>query len=723
MHCTSCALNIEKTLKAMPGVKSASVNYAAEKAFVEFDSEKVTATQIQAKIKSLGYDSTDTEVIVEDRVEGGISLKFWVGLALSIPILIVSMPQLISWLIPQAQMLMDFPGRAYLLWALATPVQFWVGWQFYQGAWAGLKNKTANMDTLVALGTSAAYFYSVANVFMDPMNLFFETSSLLIVFILLGKMLEARAKGRASQAIKKLAGLRPKTALVLRGKKEVEVSISDVKVGDILIIKPGEKIPVDGEVVEGSTSVDEAMISGEPIPVEKHVGDSVIGATINKHGSIKIKATQVGDGTVLAQIIKLVEEAQGSKAPIQKLADQVSAIFVPTVLIIALLTFLGWYFLGGHNFGFALMVSVSVLVIACPCALGLATPAALIVGTGKGAENGILIKSGEGLERAEKVTTVMFDKTGTLTHGKPEVTDIIPTSSLTGTEVISLAAILESRSEHPLADAIMTKAKESKQTKLEVKEFTAIPGHGIAGMVGKDTYYFGNRKLLAKNKIDLNLAIEEHIVALEKQGKTVMILSSKKEILGMVAVSDTVKESSKSAISELIKMGINPVMITGDNAQTAKAVANTVGIKDIFAEVLPENKSTEVKNLQGEGQVVAMVGDGINDSIALTQSDIGIALGSGTDVAMESGQIVLVRDDISDVPAAIRLSKATMKKIKENLFWAFAYNIIGIPIAAGLLYPAYGILLRPELAGAAMALSSVSVLTNSLLLKRFKVRK
>lgn len=725
MHCTNCALNIEKTLGKMPGIKSANVNYAAEKAFVEFDPNRITIAEIFAKVKSLGYEAAEAEELGmegHDHSSSDLSLKFWVGLILTVPVLIISMPQLVSWAIPSAEMLMNFPGRAFVLWALATPIQFWVGWQFYKGAWAALKNKSANMDTLVALGTSAAYFYSVANVFLNPENLYFETSSLLIVFILLGKLLEARAKGQASGAIKKLMGLKPKTARVIRVGKELDVPITEVKVGDIVLVRPGEKIPVDGVVISGNSSVDESMISGEPIPVEKVKGDKVIGATINKHGSIRIKATQVGEQTVLAQIIKLVEEAQGSKAPIQKIADRVSGIFVPTVLVISIVSFLVWYFWFGQPFSFALMIAVSVLVIACPCALGLATPAAIIVGTGKGAENGILIKSGEALERAEKIDTVLFDKTGTLTKGKPELVDVVPASSQGKEVLVQIAASIEHESEHPLAEAFVSYAKEKGITLRKVKNFKAIPGKGIEGEIEGVKYFLGNRKLILENSLKITTEGEAKISKLESEAKTVMILATKSKILGLLSVADQLKENSATAIKALIGMNAEPAMITGDNQKTANAVAKKVGIKNVLAEVLPENKSSEVKRLQGEGRVVAMVGDGINDSIALTQSDVGIALGSGTDVAMESGQIVLVKDDISDVGAAIKLSKATMSKIKQNLFWAFIYNIVGIPVAAGLLYPLYGILLKPEIAGAAMALSSVSVLTNSLLLKRVKIK-
>jgi Cu+-exporting ATPase len=725
MHCATCALNIEKGLKKMSGVKTASVNFAAEKAFVEFDPRKISPKEIIAKVHDLGYEAAEEAEVKEEENDEAKSLRksFWLSLAFTLPVLFISMPQLLAPFWMDAMMLMDFPGRGWLLLVLTLPVQFWIGARFYKGAWAGLKNKTANMDTLVALGTSAAFFYSAVNVLLGSNELFFETSALLITFIVLGKMLEARAKGKASEAIKKLAGLRPKTARVLVGGKEKEVEIEKVKVGDILVIRPGEKIPVDGEVIEGLSSIDESMISGEPIPVEKTVGDKVIGSTINKHGSIKIKATQVGEGTILAQIIKLVEEAQGSKAPIQALADRVSAVFVPAVLVIAVITFLVWFVLFNAALPFALSAAVAVLVIACPCALGLATPAAMIVGTGKGAENGILIKSGEALERAQKVDTVVFDKTGTLTYGKPQVIKVTSAGKATEKEVVRLAASLEKKSEHPLAEAILGKAEMEKVKIAEVTDFKAIPGKGIEGKIGGTKYFLGNRKLVEDAKAAVSMDQEKMIGDQEVQGYTVMILAKNGAVVGLISAGDEIKESALKAVKELSAMNIESVMLTGDNTRTAKAVAKKVGIKRIFAEVLPEEKSNHVKELQERGRVVAMVGDGINDAVALTQANIGIALGGGTDVAMESGEIVLVKDEITDVVNAIRLSRATMRKIKENLFWAFIYNIIGIPVAAGLLYPVWGLLLRPELAGAAMAFSSVSVLANSLLLKSFRVKR
>jgi Cu+-exporting ATPase len=620
------------------------------------------------------------------------------------------MPQILIPFGINAEMLMDFPNRKLILFLLTTPVQFYAGWQFIKGAFAAARNKTTNMDTLVAVGTLSAYLYSVATTFFVLGDSYFEVAALLITFILLGKLLEARAKGKTNEAIKKLMGLRAKTARVIRKGKEIQLPIEEVKVGDIILVKPGEKIPVDGVVTKGSSSVDESMISGEPIPVEKNIGDEVVGSTINKHGSFEFKTTQVGEGTFLAQIIKLIEEAQGSKAPIQRIADKISSIFVPTVIVISLITFITWFFFFHATFIFSLLMAVAVLVIACPCALGLATPTAIMVGTGRGAENGILIKSGEALETAYKLDTVVFDKTGTLTYGKPVVTDVSD-----GKDVLSIAASLENLSEHPLAEAIVARAKTEKLKLNETKGFKAIPGFGIEGEVNSKKYFFGNRRLMEREGIPAS-NFETELTAFENEGKTAMILAEKGKIVGIVAVADTLKENSKEAVETLKSMGIETVMITGDNKRTAEAIAQKTGITKVLADVLPEDKAHEVKKLQKEGKIVAMVGDGINDSVALTQADIGIALGSGTDIAMESGDIVLIKDDLRDVINAIKLSRATMSKIRQNLFWALFYNVIGIPIAAGIFASA-GLVLRPEFAGLAMALSSVSVVSNSLLLR------
>nr|WP_277352308.1 copper-translocating P-type ATPase [Caloranaerobacter azorensis] len=600
--------------------------------------------------------------------------------------------------------------NGYLQLALATLVQFIIGYRFYKGAYHSLKGGGANMDVLVALGTSAAYFYSLYNLISGVKEYYFEASAVIITLILLGKMLEAIAKGRTSEAIKKLMNLQAKTARVIRDGKELDIPVEQVVVGDIVVVRPGEKIPVDGIVIEGNSSVDESMLTGESIPVDKKEGDEVIGATINKHGTFKFKATKIGRDTVLSQIIKLVEEAQGSKAPIQRLADKVAGIFVPTVIGIAILTFAIWYFVEG-DFTNALINAVAVLVIACPCALGLATPTAIMVGTGKGAENGILIKGGEYLERAHQIDTLIFDKTGTITKGEPEVTDIISFNK-SKEDILKFAAIAEKASEHPLGQAIVKKGEESGIKLTDSEKFNAIPGHGIFAVIEGKEVYLGNRKLMKDKNINIE-DIEDEIVNLESQGKTAMILSINGRAEGIIAVADTVKEHSREAIKQLKSMGIEVYMITGDNERTANAIAREVGIENVIAEVLPEHKAQEVQKLKAQGKKVGMVGDGINDAPALVKADIGFAIGTGTDVAIEAADITLMKGDLRDIVLAIRLSRRTMRTIKQNLFWAFFYNSIGIPLAAlGFL--------NPMIAGAAMAFSSVSVVSNSLRLKRFK---
>ena len=614
----------------------------------------------------------------------------------------------------------DVPYKNYILFFLATPVQFWVGAGIYKSAFGALKNKSANMDTLIAIGTSAAYFYSVYVIFFEPMgDQYFEAAAVLITFVILGRYLEAIAKGKTSEAIKKLMNLSPKIATVIRNGKEEKIPVDDVVINDVIIVKPGEKIPVDGIIIEGESAIDESMITGESMPVEKKKNDLVIGATINKHGSFKFKATKIGANTTLSQIIKLIEDAQGKKAPIQKFADQISAYFVPAIIIIALIAFLVWYFVVGQTFSFALIIAVSILVIACPCALGLATPTAIMVGTGKGAEKGILIKGGDALETAHKLYAVVFDKTGTLTQGKPEVTDIIPMhNSITEEEVLRLSASIEQNSEHPLAQAVVNKAKE-KNLKLEVvKNFKAVPGHGVEGNIGKKKIIVGKPEYI--RKISSLESYNNQISELEEQGKTVIVLCLDKKPSGILAIADTPRKDSILAVKALHKSKIFVYMITGDNKRTANAIAKQLGVNHVIAEVLPEDKAKHVKELQKKGKV-AMVGDGINDAPALAQADIGIAIGSGTDVAMETGNIVLMNNSTLDVVKAIKLSKITISKIKQNMFWALFYNSLGIPIAAGLLYPFTGWLLSPIIAGGAMALSSVSVVLNTLLMKRKKI--
>ncbi|MDO8340677.1 MAG: copper-translocating P-type ATPase, partial [Candidatus Woesebacteria bacterium] len=629
-----------------------------------------------------------------------------------------------------------FPYIGIISFILATPIQFYIGAGFYKGMVSALRMKTFNMDSLIAIGTSVAYFYSLVNFmgyyatknsFIGLMgekipDLYFETAAFLITFVLLGKFLETKAKGRTSEAIKKLMGLQAKTARVIRNGKTFDIPIEDVIKNDIIVVRPGEKISVDGVITKGSSAIDESMITGESLPIEKFIGDNVIGGTINKLGSFEFCATRIGSETTLSQIIRLVEDAQGSKAPIQAVADKISAWFVPAVIAIAILTFIIWFFILGSTLPFALMAFTAVIVIACPCALGLATPTAIMVGTGVGAEHGILVKGGEPLESASKINTIVFDKTGTITKGKPEVTDIDGLSNLNDIEILTIAASLEKQSEHPLAEAIVNYAEIEKYKLNKVINFEAIPGYGVKGEIGKNKYYLGNRKLMT-DTLNFNIdKFEKRLEKLEDQGKTAMILSSKKEILGIIAVADTVKETSKEAVENLKKNGIEVWMITGDNQRTANAIAMQVGITNILAEVLPQNKAEEVKKLQNMGKKVAMVGDGINDAPALAQADLGIAMGSGTDVAMETGGIVIIKSDLRDVVNALDLSKTTVAKIRQNMFFALFYNVIGIPIAARV-FMFMGLILKPELAGLAMALSSVSVVSNSLLLRNYKPGK
>jgi len=711
-HCINTVGNALNLLKGIT-YKNLSTN---EKAAIGYDPSLINPEEIKKAIKKAGYESIEESGIDREKETREKEIKhlknlFLTGLILSIPTFILSFPDLFK------LNLGNLPVNWILL-ILATPVQFYVGYRFYIGTWIALKNKSANMDSLIAIGTSAAFIYSslvtFSPSFFQSNEVYFDTAAIIITFIILGKWLEAKAKGKASEAIKKLIGLQPKTARVIRNGKQIQIPIESVLVNDIILIKPGEKIPVDGIIIDGSSSIDESMITGESIPVEKIKGDVVIGATINKYGSFKFKATKVGKDTTLSQIIKLVEEAQGSKAPIERLADTVSSYFVPVVIIIAVLSFLLWYLVLNQTFIFSLSIFIAVLIIACPCALGLATPTAIIVGTGKGAEYGILIKGGETLETAHKLTTIVLDKTGTLTKGKPEVTDII---SFNNKEVLKIAAIAEKHSEHPLAEAIINKSKSIKIP--NPSSFKAIPGHGVKVSYNKKIIFVGTRKLMRDNKLNTT-NIEKEIQKLENQGKTVVIVSLDKEIIGLIAVADTLKENSKEAIERLNKMKLETIMLTGDNERVAKAIASQLGIKKVLAEVLPEHKENEIKKLKKQGKVVAMVGDGINDAPALAQADIGIAIGSGTDIALETGNIVLIKNDLRDIITSIDLSKYTVKKIKQNLFWAFFYNTAGIPIAAGILYPLTGFLLNPIIAGAAMALSSVSVVSNSLLMKTYK---
>jgi len=740
MHCASCALIIEKNLKKVAGVKQANVNFNAEKAHVVFDSSKSNVDELLTAVKKAGYRAElantadpDAERKRKEKEIKAYSRKFFVALGLSIPMLYFMLFDFFAFM-PLRAVLLPYIGIVSLL--LTIPVQFYIGAGFYRGMWSSLKMKTFNMDSLIAIGTSTAFLYSlwqflgyaIKNSTLIGLNgakipeLYFETAAFLITFVILGKWLETKAKGKTSDAIKKLMGLQPKTARVIRGSVTVDIPIDQVQKGDIIMVRPGEKIPVDGIIKKGNSSIDESMLTGESIPAEKNVGDKVIGATINKHGSFEFEVTKVGSETALAQIIRLIEEAQGSKAPIQAMADKISAWFVPIVLVLAILTFVVWFFFLSASLSFALMAFTSVIVIACPCALGLATPTAIMVGTGKGAEYGVLIKGGEPLEAANKIQAIVFDKTGTLTNGKPEVTDMISLSTLDEEEIIRISASLEKSSEHPLAEAIVRYAEEESINIAPVTDFRAIPGHGVEGKVDTAVYYLGNRKLIS-DKLNLNIEkAERKVRRLEEAGKTVMILADETQVIGLIAVADTLKESSLEAIQKLQKNKIEVYMITGDNKRTADAIAKQVGITNVLAEVLPEDKATEVKKIQDTGKKVAMVGDGINDAPALAQADLGIAMGGGTDVAMETGGIVIIKNDLRDVLNAIQLSRETMGKIRQNMFFALFYNVMGIPIAARV-FAGLGLVLKPELAGLAMAFSSISVVTNSLLLKYFKPNK
>ncbi|MFC1768653.1 heavy metal translocating P-type ATPase [Nanoarchaeota archaeon] len=717
MHCNSCALVLDRALAKEQGVKKAYVNFSTEKAGVTYDPKITDEQKLIDAIKKKGYDGyvskeRDFNRERKERKAELRKLKFKVifSSVFAIPTLILGMFFMSS----------PIPFQDYIMWFLATPVQFYVGKQFYQGAWAALQNKTSNMDTLIALGTSAAYFFSVFVVlFGFGSHQYFEASAVLITLVVLGKYLEAVAKGKTGEAISKLMKLGAKTATVIKKGKEVKINIDDVVKGDIVIVKPGEKVPVDGVITEGHSSIDESLVTGESIPVEKKKGDTVMSSTINKTGTFRFKATKVGSETTLARIIQLIEDAQTKKAPIQRFADKVSSYFVPIVIAIAITTFLVWFSIVDADVGFALIASVAVLVIACPCALGLATPTAIMVGTGKGARKGILIKGGDALETAHKLKYIVFDKTGTITKGKPEVTDLIVGKATSEKKLLEIAGSIEKGSEHPLAEAIVNKATSQKTKIKKISGFKALVGRGVKAKFSGKEYYLGNVRLMKERKVNLSKH-ERAISKLEEEGKTVMILSHAKNILGLIAVADEIKEDSPIAINRLRKLGLKVFMITGDNERTAKAISMRAGIDNYFAEVLPYQKADYVKKLQKKGKVGA-VGDGINDAPMLAQADIGIAMGSGTDVAMETGSIVLMRDSLLDIPKAIKLSRLTMTKIRQNMFWALFYNSLGIPIAAGVLYPFTGWLLSPMIAGGAMAASSVSVITNSLLLryKRF----
>jgi Cu+-exporting ATPase len=737
MTCANCAMNIERTLnKKVSGVVKASVNFASERAAVQYLPNLTSVEEMIAAIRQAGYDAIPPDETGEDedteqrarRAEiADQTRKFIVGILFTLPLFLWSMGRDFGLLGGWSHAL----WVNWAFWALATPVQFYTGWDYYTGGFKSLKNRSANMDVLVAMGSSVAYFYSVA-VLLHPAlgsHVYFETSAVIITLIKLGKMLESRAKGRTGNAIRKLMGLRPKTATIMRDGKEVEVSLKEVKVDDVVVVRPGEKIPVDGIVLEGNSAVDESMLTGEPIPVDKSTGDTVVGATINSEGLLKFRATKVGKDTALAQIIKLVQDAQGSKAPIQALADRVAAVFVPGVIGIATITFILWWSLGGE-FVPAMIRLVAVLIIACPCALGLATPTAIMAGTGKGAEKGILFKDSEALEKATKLETIVLDKTGTLTLGKPAVADVIAFNTSSPVqhkkELLRIAASVEKGSEHPVGRAILKEAEKQGLELFEPQEFKASGGLGVQARINGQLVYVGKPGWFREMGLDMEGG-NEYVHTLQRQGKTLMAVVVEKELAGLIAVADSLKPESMEAVAELRGQGLKVVMLTGDNTETATSIGEQVRVDEIVAEVRPEEKSMKVKELQSRGQMVGMVGDGINDAPALAQADVGIAIGTGTDVAIETADVILASGNLLGISRAIQLSRATMRTVKENLFWAFIYNMILIPVAAGLLYPLEFLpsLLRqlhPILAALAMALSSITVVSNSLRLYRAKIK-
>lgn len=735
MSCASCAMTIENAVSKIPGVDKASVNLATEIMTVEAN-DSVTPEDIAKVVDGVGYSARPRGKSVEEELEEKNEKKeahlremkrnLTISAIFTVPLLFIAMADMVGIPMPAFLSPMQSPvSYALIQLALSLPI-IWLGRRFFVDGFKALSKGHPNMDSLVALGTSAAFLYSLYGTYHVleghahfAMNLYYESAGVILTLITLGKYFEDVSKGKTSMAIQTLVGLAPKMATVLRDGQEVEVPVEEVQVGDLIRVKPGEKVPVDGVVTEGNSTVDESMLTGESIPVSKAVGDEVIGASLNKTGSFILKATKIGKDTALSQIIQLVEQAQGSKAPIAKLADKVSGVFVPIVIVLALVSGLAWYFLGQESWVFALTITISVLVIACPCALGLATPTAIMVGTGKGAENGILLKSGEALEEANHVNMVVFDKTGTITNGTPVVTDVVTADNTDADALIRLAASLEVASEHPLGEAIVAKAKEQGAAFEEVTNFEAIPGFGIKGHVGETLVFLGNEKWMRENGL-ANEAMNEKANRFAEQGKTPLYIGYNGAVQGLIVVADTVKESSARAIQTLHEMGIQVAMMTGDHERTAQAIAAEVGIDRVFSEVLPQDKANYVSKLQEEGYIVAMVGDGINDAPALAQAQVGIAIGTGTDVAIESADAVLMKSDLMDVPAMLKLSRATIRNIKENLFWAFAYNVIGIPFAMGVLHLFGGPLLNPMIAGAAMSFSSVSVVLNALRLKRWK---
>ncbi|RMD57320.1 MAG: copper-translocating P-type ATPase [Nitrospirae bacterium] len=731
MSCAACVRRIERALSSIDGVKDVSVNLATSRASILYDPRRVNLDSIRKSLTDTGYEfmgvvsekTIDIAELSKSRELRSLKIKLSVGIVLSILISIGSMQHMFLFL-------NDFPRRyvLFILLLLSTVVVFWVGSSFIIGAIKAAKKRSADMNTLVAVGALSAYFYSLSATLFPSFfttasllpHVYFDSASMITTLVLLGRFLETRARGKASEAVRKLLELQPKTAHVIRDGKEIEIKIEDIVKGDIVVVRPGEKIPVDGVVVSGSSAVDESMLTGESIPVEKGEGAEVFGGTLNTSGIINVRATKVGSDTAIAQIIRLVQEAQGSKAPIQRLADKVASIFVPIVFSIALITFIVWYvFVPEATFNRALLNFVSVLIISCPCAMGLATPTAIMVGTGRGAEMGVLIKGGEVLERISKVDTIVFDKTGTLTTGKLEVVDIITDKGMSREELLRIALSIERASEHPLAKAIVKRAEEEHIEPLPLSSFKALSGFGAEAVVNGEEILIGNKRLIKSRKIPMD-GMEMIADKYEEEGKTTIYIARKDGVIGIITLLDTPKASAKEAVSSLLSMGMEVVMLTGDNKKTAEAIAKTIGIKEVLAELLPNEKLEAIKKIQSEGRVVAMVGDGINDAPALATADVGIAIGTGTDVALEASDITLISDDLRGVVRAIKLSLKMMRIIKENLFWAFFYNILGIPIAAGVLYPFFGILLNPVFAASAMAFSSVSVVSNSLRLRRFK---
>jgi Cu+-exporting ATPase len=706
MHCTACATGIESGLKRLDGVTDAMVNFASKEAIVKFDEDKVSLDKIKAAVKRGGYEAVERIEDVSEKRRKEVRSKillFFVGLALTIPIALISF-------------IFKFPQMNYLLLALATPVQFVVGWHFYIGAYSSIRNRFADMNVLVALSSSAAYFYSLCiTVFVPDGMGFFDASAVVITTITLGMLLEDLAIERTGDALKKLMKLQPKTATVIRDGLEKETPVDEVQIGDIVIVKPGDKVPVDGSVTDGHTFIDESMITGESVPVEKNIGDPVFGGTINKTGAVKLQAEKVGIETTIAQIIRLVREVQASKAPIQRLADKVVNVFVPVVVTISVSSFIVWLFILGNQ-AMALTTMVAVLAVSCPCALGIATPAAIMIGVGKGAENGVLIKNDAVLEVAKKIDTVIFDKTGTLTTGKLDVTDVVADDRL---KTLELAAVAEKWSEHPIGQAVVKRAEDEGINVAEPDSFDALPGFGVVAIVKGKKVLIGNRALMKKNNVSTQ-KLESEIENLEGDGKTVLMVAVEENASGLIAVSDTLKEHSVEAVATLQKMGLEVVILSGDTKRTVQAVARQLGVDKVLAEVAPAQKVDEIRRLQSQGRFVAMVGDGINDAPAITQANVGIAIGSGTDIAIDSGQIILIKDDPRDVATSIKLSRRTLSKIRQNLFWAFIYNIIMIPLAAGALFSTLGVLIPPEAAATSMILSDITVVGNSMLLRGFK---